>query len=176
MHVDADTMEATLVQTFVDPQDSITSISQGSLQTLPNGNVIMGYGSNPKIKEFSSNGSTLMTAQFGPNFEVQSYRAYRAPWVGRPNTQPDVFICREQQANSTTTQVYMSWNGATEHSTWSIYAGPTEANTTLAARVEKTGFETVATINGLPEYIIAMAEGVNITTGVSSAVTSTAQC
>ncbi|KAH8892142.1 hypothetical protein GQ53DRAFT_746151 [Thozetella sp. PMI_491] len=174
IEVNAETKQATLVQKFVDPQDSIASVSQGNLQLLPNGNVIMGYGSVPKIKEFSTNGSTLVTAKFGPDQVVQSYRAYRSPWVGRPKTSPSAFACREQ--NSSTTQVFMSWNGATEHSLWSIYTGATEANMTLVAQVQKTGFETTATIDGQPEYIRVKAEGANITAGVSSIITSENYC
>ena len=54
----------------------------------------------------------------------ESYRTYRMPWVGLPRTRPRVAAADEPGAG---TDVYTSWNGATEVATWEIFAGPSVA-------------------------------------------------
>ncbi|KAI2779254.1 ASST-domain-containing protein [Daldinia loculata] len=170
-----ETMKATLSQEYIDPQDAIYAFSQGNVQQLEDGNVIMGYGSTPKIREFSPDGATLMTAQFGPGDGlVFSYRAYRLPWIGRPKSPPSVLACRNEASNSTA--VYMSWLGATEHNSWGIFAGDSNSSLTLTSQVEKTGFETVATIPGQVSLIRVEARGMGITGGVSHVVSSRSSC
>lgn len=80
-----------------------------------------------------------MTAQFGFDDVFASYRAYRSPWVGVPETPPDVFSCIEQGGNNT--NVYMSWNGATEHREWKVFGGATRLYPSPVAAIQKTGFE-----------------------------------
>ncbi|KAI0130914.1 ASST-domain-containing protein [Daldinia grandis] len=173
--LDTETMKATLNQEYVDPQDAIYAFSQGNLQQLENGNVIMGYGSTAKIREFSPDGATLMTAQFGPGDGlIFSYRAYRLPWIGRPKSPPSVLACRNEASNSTA--VYMSWLGATEHESWGIFAGDSNSSLTLTSEVERTGFETVATIPGQVSLIRVEARGMDIAGGVSRVVSSQRSC
>ncbi|KAI1480702.1 ASST-domain-containing protein [Daldinia eschscholtzii] len=173
--LNTETRKATLDQAYVDPQDAIYAFSQGNTQLLDNGNVIMGYGSTPKIREFSPDGATLMTAQFGPgDGHIFSYRAYRLPWVGRPKSPPSVVACKCEGSNSTT--VYMSWLGATEHKSWEIFAGDSNSSLTLASHVERTGFETVATIPSQVSLIRVEARGVGITGGVSNVVSPQSSC
>lgn len=54
LDIDTDTMTATLVQQYT-PISSVAdkSVSQGSVQVLDNGNVVVGYGSNPWIGEYT---------------------------------------------------------------------------------------------------------------------------
>ncbi|KAI1379373.1 ASST-domain-containing protein [Hypoxylon crocopeplum] len=175
MTVDTEKMKATVDQEYVDPQDAIYAFSQGNLQQLDDGNVIMGYGSTPKIREFNPNGSTVMTAQFGPGDGlIFSYRAYRLPWVGRPKSPPSVFACLDKAGNGT--QVYMSWLGATEHQVWEVFAGASNSSLALAARVGRTGFETVTSIPGQYPFIRVEAQGLDISTGVSPVVPSQSGC
>ena len=61
----------------------VLSATQGSVQVLPNGNVFIGWGSEPLFSEFSKDGELLFDATF-PR-EVESYRAFRFPWSGRPS-------------------------------------------------------------------------------------------
>ncbi|KAI0827241.1 ASST-domain-containing protein [Hypoxylon sp. FL0890] len=174
--LNTETMKATLDQEYIDPQDPIFALSQGNVQLLDNGNVIMGYGSTPKIREYGPDGSVRMTAQFGPGDGlIFSYRAYRQPWVGRPNAPPSVFACNDKANNNT--RVYMSWLGATEHNSWKIFAGSSNSSLILAAEVERTGFETMASIPGQLPLIQVEAQGPSVTTtGVSSVVISQNVC
>nr|UPX44777.1 hypothetical protein FAC2J5_29 [Penicillium camemberti] len=53
MSVSLATREVSLVQDLHDQRDEIFSNSQGNTQFLPGNHVLMGYGSNPKIKEYT---------------------------------------------------------------------------------------------------------------------------
>ncbi|KAI1078293.1 ASST-domain-containing protein [Whalleya microplaca] len=175
MTLNTKTMKATLDQDYIDPQDTIFSSSQGNIQKLDDGHVIMGYGSTPKIREYTSDGSVVMTAQFGPGDGlIFSYRAFRLPWVGRPKSPPSAFACVDNATNGT--KVYMSWLGATEHKYWNVYTGASNYSLTLAAQVEKSGFETVASIPGQAPLIRVEAGGLNIDTGVSPIISSQSSC
>ncbi|KAI1410064.1 ASST-domain-containing protein [Hypoxylon sp. FL1857] len=172
--LNTETMKATLDQEYFDPQDRIFSHSQGNVQTLDNGNVMMGYGSTPKIREYSPDGAVLMTAQFGRGDGlIFSYRAYRQPWVGRPEIPPSAFACVDAVNNKT--MVYMSWLGATEHNSWRIYAGSRNSSLILSADVKKTGFETLASIPGQPPLIQVEAQGPE-TTRTSPVITPQKVC
>ncbi|KAI1635369.1 Arylsulfotransferase-domain-containing protein [Biscogniauxia mediterranea] len=174
--IDTEAMTATLDKEYIDPQDPTYSVSQGNTQLLDNGHVVMGYGSVPTAREYTANGATAMTAKFGPaDGSVFSYRIYRLPWVGRPNTRPDAFACADQASNSTL--VYMSWNGATEHRLWKVFAAASnQTELALAAEVKKTGFETVAAITGRAAYVRVEAEGIDITPGVSEVISAQGRC
>ncbi|EKG10517.1 Arylsulfotransferase [Macrophomina phaseolina MS6] len=113
--VDQANMTVSLLREYVNPHHPIISSSQGSLQVLPNGNVLLGYGYNGAYTEFSENGAVLCDTHFGPEArfeqgEVQSYRVQKAKWVGRPAAKPDIKV----EGSS----VYASWNGATEVHRW----------------------------------------------------------
>lgn len=93
----------------------ISSQSQGSLQVLDNGNILVGYGYNAAWTEFSMNGDVLCRVHLGPAGEfgrgnIISYRAFKHHWVGKPNSSPDVAYAEKYVA--------VSWNGATEVVTW----------------------------------------------------------
>ncbi|KAK7753427.1 hypothetical protein SLS62_004502 [Diatrype stigma] len=175
MTLNTETMTATLDKELTDTLDTIYSGSQGNTQQLDDGHVIVGYGSIPKIREYSLDGSPVMTAQFGAgNGQVFSYRAYRLPWVGRPKTLPSAFACMDKTRNET--RVYMSWNGATEHEVWEVFAGATSSDLVLAAQVERSGFETLATLPGQTLFIRAEAQGPGIDTGVSAIISAEPGC
>lgn len=66
----------------------ILSTSQGSTQLLDNGNVFMGWGSEPYISEHTEDGTPNMQGQFGAQNVSMSYRAFKADWVGTPDSTP----------------------------------------------------------------------------------------
>ncbi|KAF2161150.1 hypothetical protein M409DRAFT_69991 [Zasmidium cellare ATCC 36951] len=115
IEVDLDNMTARLDQSFTDPFLKIRSTSQGSYQTLPNGNVVLGYGFNGVVSEFSPEGELLCDAYMQPSstFEsgnVQSYRNLKFNWTAWPDTKPALVL--------EGSKLYISWNGATEVATW----------------------------------------------------------
>ncbi|KAJ4340762.1 hypothetical protein N0V95_007404 [Ascochyta clinopodiicola] len=164
--LDTHLMTATLVQEFSDPNDTIYSVSQGNMEVLPPGHVVLGYGSVPTLKEFDREGNLVLDVKWGEAESVQSYRDYKAEWVGKPRTKPEVFACLS--ANGT--EVYMSWNGATEHKVWTVWGG--EANGTLSkvGIAEKSGFETKAVVTEEVAFVRVEAAGEGIEKGVSEVV------
>jgi hypothetical protein len=73
------THTATLVKTVNQPEN-LSAPSQGNGQTLPSGDLVVGWGSLPYVSEFSRSGSLLFNLQFPAG--VNTYRAYRFPWKG----------------------------------------------------------------------------------------------
>lgn len=124
---------------------ALNVVSQGNLQALPNGNQFTGWGQDPYYSEYAAagntegNGSTnlLYDAQFPGN--NQSYRAYRNPWVGHPDTAPKAAVRSSGGKNT----VYASWNGSTETVAWQVLAGPSADNLSVVVdRAARSGFET----------------------------------
>ncbi|GKT60062.1 hypothetical protein ColTof4_00204 [Colletotrichum tofieldiae] len=174
LEVNTATWEATLEQEFIDHEDTIFAVSQGNVQILNDGSghVVIGYGSTPKIKEFNAEGECVFTAQFGEDKLVQSYRNHRYPWVGKPYYAPKAFACN---ANNQT-EVYMSWNGATENKKWTVFAGASNDALTEKVTVDKTGFETKATLAGSVQFVRVESAGEGIETGVSEVIAVESQC
>jgi hypothetical protein len=73
------TRKATLVKTVNQPEN-LSAPSQGNGQTLPSGDLVVGWGSLPYVSEFSRSGALLFNLQFPAG--VNTYRAYRFPWKG----------------------------------------------------------------------------------------------
>ncbi|KAH7019478.1 ASST-domain-containing protein [Ilyonectria destructans] len=120
--LDTDEMTATLVHAYVSPY-KVLAISQGSVQVLPNSNVLVGWGHVPAFTEFSHDGEVLCETHIGPIHLdlfawVKNYRTFKYPWVGRPKTLPDAAMKPSQSA------LYVSWNGATEVVKWKIQSAP----------------------------------------------------
>lgn len=106
----------------------ILSSSQGSYQTFPNGHIVLGYGFNAAMAEFSETGELLCSMLFQPSSrfdtgDVQSYRNLRFNWTGFPgDTKPSLVGEVDGSSSSSSpsgdVKLYMSWNGATEVSKW----------------------------------------------------------
>jgi hypothetical protein len=159
-------MTASLLQEFADPDDVIYSVSQGNMEMLPSGNVVLGYGSVPTLKEFDQNGEVVLSVSWGKAEAVQSYRDYKAEWVGKPSTKPDVFACKAGNG----TEVYMSWNGATEHKTWTVFAGTVNGSLSAVGSVNKTGFETTMVVAEAVAFVKVEATGEGIQVGNSDII------
>ncbi|KAI7007099.1 hypothetical protein KC355_g7456, partial [Hortaea werneckii] len=112
--VDLEKMTTWVEQTYKHPE-AVVSASQGSYQTLPNGNVVLGYGFNGVVSEFDSNGTILCDAYFQPSSrftsgDVQSYKNLKFNWTGWPNTDPTMVLEDDL--------LWVSWMGATEVRSW----------------------------------------------------------
>ncbi|AAW45977.1 hypothetical protein CNBJ2300 [Cryptococcus deneoformans B-3501A] len=141
LNVDTDAMSITLAQEYL-PWNETVSPSQGSMQEQTNGNYLLGWGQIPFFSEYSSDGTLLSSAQFGVG-SVQGYRVLRSNWTGYPQTTPALTVI----SNSTTDQydIYTSWNGATEISSWVLYGATSlsgSASSSKLNQVDKTKFET----------------------------------
>ena len=124
---------ATLVAAYVH-HPPYTADFLGSMQILPNGNALVGWGSPaPYFTEFSRAGSELLNVVW-PHFG-QSYRTlFTDTWVGDPYYPPSGAV-RGQT-------VYASWNGATQVARWEVLAGSSTSALRVVASAARTGFET----------------------------------
>jgi hypothetical protein len=116
--LDFKTHRALLRAAYVHP-DRLLAVSQGNMQTLADGKAVVGYGSVPEIGEYARDGSLLFDAHLP--LDMDSYRAYRFPWSGRPLTPPSVLANLNNTEEETI--VHASWNGATGVSWWRVLAG-----------------------------------------------------
>jgi hypothetical protein len=139
------TKSATLLKNFVDPTEPLFASSQGSYSPLANENVLMGYGNLSVIKEFSAAGCTAMTIQFGELNTTMSYRSFRLPWTAVPAADP--------VAVASGGKVFMSWNGATNVTSWDIYEGKTATGLVKTQTIAKSGFESNTTISNKTAFV-----------------------
>jgi hypothetical protein len=114
----------------------------GDIQLLPNGNVLVGWGSEPDVSEYTKSGQLLLDASF-PSPDL-SYRATVANWVGLPRDGPS----GAARPNRGGTTVFASWNGATEVTSWKVLAGTSNKRLSVVASAPKTGFETQVNVKG----------------------------
>lgn len=168
LQLDLDAMTAAVAQEYrLDP--AVVATTQGSLQTLPNGNRFVGWGSAPDFTEFSADGTVLFNGRFASG--ANSYRAFRQEWRGQPETDPDVVAERNDQGGMT---VFASWNGATEVASWRVLAGSSPDKLQTVTEAPRTGFETSIDLKSAAPYIAAQAlDAAGKTVGTSRAVEAT---
>ena len=151
LDVDETAHTATLRREYIHT-GPLSAGSQGSMQPLPNGNVLVGWGDQPYFTEFSADGSTVLDARL-PDASF-SYRALRFLWRGRPAELPAV-AAELNDAGGTT--VYASWNGSTEVATWVVLGGDS-ANALMALGSRpRSGFETAILVLGRPSLVAVRA-------------------
>ncbi|KAK5136580.1 hypothetical protein LTR08_002594 [Meristemomyces frigidus] len=135
-----------IVHEYVNPK-RVRSSTQGSLQLIPHNTgkedpaVFIGYGLNAVMTEFSSDGSVICDIHFGSETSwetgnIQSYRAHKSSWIGRPHKPP--------RAVTKGDKLYVSWNGATEVRSWLLQASNSsyEDSWEDVFPTHKQGFET----------------------------------
>ncbi|MGH2927224.1 MAG: arylsulfotransferase family protein, partial [Solirubrobacteraceae bacterium] len=130
--------------------------TQGSMQSLPDGRVFIGWGDQPYFSEFAPDGTLTLDGQLP--VAVRSYRAYTADWVGRPQAPPR-HLARQNPAGGFI--VHASWNGATEIAGWAVLAGSTKSSLTQVGGQPWTGFETAIAVNSVGPYFSAVALDAN---------------
>jgi Arylsulfotransferase (ASST) len=131
MRVDERHRHVALLHTFVHTPP-LVSVDQGNMQKLSNGNYLVGWGHQPYVTEFGPHGKTLLDLRFGRT-GVDSYRAYRFSWIGRPRSRPAIAVDGDT--------LYASWNGATEVRAWQLLGGAQKTKLRVLSTVPKTGFE-----------------------------------
>jgi Arylsulfotransferase (ASST) len=131
LHVNRRRRRARLVRAIAH-KPPIVAINQGNVQTLPHRHLLVGWGHDPHVTEYNALGRVVLDLRFVGR--VDSYRAFRFPWVGRPAGRPVATLYRGR--------VFTSWNGATEVRYWQLLAGPNPRSLVAVATVRKRGFET----------------------------------
>jgi hypothetical protein len=131
----------------------LLSGSQGNMQRLPNGNVLIGWGQNPVVSEYSPRGRELFNAQLSRG--NMSYRSFRHPWSAQPATSPAVAATADRR----NTTVYASWNGATTVARWDVLAGDAPGSLARVGSARRSGFETAVRVKGAHRYVAVQAKG-----------------
>jgi Arylsulfotransferase (ASST) len=158
IRLDYATRTVSLVKQIIQPASQAESTSQGSVQTLPDGDVIVGWGSAGTFSEYDSAGrqllqgtlpgpdgtTTLPTGQMVPN-SWSTYRVFKERWNGSPATPPVAAAPRNSPGRWT---VAAAWNGATQVASWVVLAGPSRQQLTPVAAAAWDGLITPISIAG----------------------------
>ncbi|MBV9311859.1 MAG: aryl-sulfate sulfotransferase, partial [Solirubrobacterales bacterium] len=129
---------------------ALQSQFEGNMQELSNHNVFIGWGQPPYFSEFNSRGSMIFDAHFvGAN---SSYRAWRMPWSGRPDTRPAVATANRGSG----TTVWASWNGATNVYRWRVLGGSRSSSLHRVGAASDRSFETTISV-GRQGYVAVQA-------------------
>ncbi|MCX7521756.1 arylsulfotransferase family protein [Microbacterium sp. STN6] len=118
-----------------------TGTAMGSTQLLENGHVLVTWGTDPALTEFTRDGEAVYEMSgLGKNL----YRGWRGEWHARPRTKPAVAVERGGAGGSNDDRmlVHVSWNGATDVHRWRVLAGPDARRLAVARTARRAGFET----------------------------------
>ncbi|EAQ86266.1 hypothetical protein CHGG_07519 [Chaetomium globosum CBS 148.51] len=121
LRLDSNAWTAELVHGYYPPKGyKLLSKSQGSTQVLPGGNVLVNWGSEGAVTEYTEDGEVVFHAEMDTgalNDGVENYRAFKFNWTGLPSEEPAVVALEGEEGTS----VYVSWNGDTETATWRFF-------------------------------------------------------
>lgn len=159
LRTDTKPMTAVVLQRYNHPHGDYAP-GRGNFQILDNGNAFLGWWIRSLISEHAPDGTLLMEASLLPN--LKSYRSYKFPWTGRPVQRPDVHseavvVVEDGHAGEQVirTTVHVSWNGATDVSSWNLYETTANGNSKkLIASIPRQGFESALAYNGFLSHVI----------------------
>lgn len=134
--LDLHSMRASLKRAYTHSPPLLAG-AQGNMQLLPNGNVMVGWGTAHAFSEYDPSGKQIWDARFTP--PLYSYRTYRSRWRARPTGPPAIAV---SAGSGTAVTAYASWNGATDVARWQLLTGSSRKNLAAVATVRKSGFET----------------------------------
>jgi hypothetical protein len=84
---------------------------------LPDGDTFVGWGSQGDFSEIAPDGALRFDAHLPDGYDT--YRAYRQPWTGTPDTHPSVAAV----ARAKRLHVYASWKNATQVASRQVLTG-----------------------------------------------------
>jgi hypothetical protein len=131
----------------------LLSGAEGSVQVLPSGNILVGWGFQGYMSEFAPDGTLLADAHFVA--PTSSYRAYRMPWLGLPPGGPAVAVGSDRTTGKRT--LYASWNGATEICGWRVHAGADASALPAVGVARRRGFETAIALGSASGHVAVSA-------------------
>jgi hypothetical protein len=150
LRLNPQTNTVSLVHRYTHNPPILTSY-EGSVQLLPNKDVVVGWGNQSAFSEYAPGGRQIFNASFA--LPVNTYRAYRLSWTGYPHSKPAIAVSR----SNGTTRVYVSWNGATSVASWRVLGGSTAQALTPVASKAWSGFETVIPLQSQVSYVAVQA-------------------
>ena len=147
---------AELIQGYY-PPDDLLSKSQGSTQVLPNGNVLVNWGSQGAMTEYLPNGTAIFHAYMDSGvlgLGVENYRAYRYNWTGLPYEEPAIAVFD----NDGSTRIHVSWNGDTETAKWRFYEHDEASGSQCSlGEVDRLSYETIFEVEKIVHKVSAEA-------------------
>ena len=148
---------AKLLRQWDRPDGGLTT-ARGNLQMLENGNAFMCWSEQAYVSEHTQDGDCVLEARLAVP-DVASYRAYKFNYTGRPTEKPALRSLLYAHPSSTIAVHHVSWNGATEVSSWRFSGSKSRDTASLHAlgSVGKGGFETVFVSNGPLAFVQAAA-------------------
>ncbi|KAF2144703.1 uncharacterized protein K452DRAFT_316644 [Aplosporella prunicola CBS 121167] len=149
---------AVMTKEWVAP-DGVLAASQGNLQTLKDGHVMVGWGDHPFFSEHLPTGEAVMYGKIAaPESGVMNYRAYKYEWSATPADNPSLWTFSRTGTSVAGMAFYVSWNGATEVRSWKFYASNTaDGPWEFVGNATKTGFETRLRIASVRLFAFAEA-------------------
>ncbi len=149
--IDEANKTATVVWEYT-PNAPLFGTYMGNVQRLSDGNTFISWGAPytgqgwayDTMTEVSPDNKVLFDLAFDQPYV--SYRAFRLPWTGSPDTPPDL----ASKIDGSDLTLGYSWNGATQVASWRLYAGSSSDSLQLMAQEPKTDFETQSHFTGLP--------------------------
>ncbi len=147
LSLDTRRMVATLHRSYVH-RPVMRAHALGSVQLLPNGNALVGFGTEPYFIEFDTAGAAVYAARLPRG--GQNYRTLRFPWTGTPAAPPDL-------AAGGGRLLHASWNGATEVAAWRLHTGSTARRLEAGPTTPRRGFETPLQASPGARYATAVA-------------------
>lgn len=133
---------------------SLLASAMGSMQTLPDGNVLVGWGTAPYASEFSADGTLVADVRM-PS-PLYSYRVSRAPWTGTPAGVPALSVDRSQ--GRAPSALYVSWNGAIDLARWHVHRGSSPHRLAVVGTAAWGGFETAIRVSGSGHIAVAAVD------------------
>jgi hypothetical protein len=152
LSLDTQKMQASVRRQYVHPHRRLLATAMGSTQVLPDGRVVVGWGTEPYFSEFSPDGTLLVDGQI--TADSPSYRVFRSGWSGDPEARPTVAARHHHRGDAT---VYASWNGATDVHAWKVLAGRHPSALAHVGSARRAGFETAVTVHHAGPYFAAEA-------------------
>jgi hypothetical protein len=127
----------------------------GDTQRLSDGNTFLDWGAPSTadgydwvtMTEVSADGKTVFELTFDQPYV--SYRAFRFPWQGTPDTLPDLAFKADANGNGIT--LGYSWNGATEVASYRLFGGSSPQSLTQIDEKTKTDFEMQSHLTNLAQ-------------------------
>jgi Arylsulfotransferase (ASST) len=122
--------------------------AMGSVQILPSGRVVVGWGVQSLTSEFTADGTALFGASLPAG--MYSYRGLRLDWTATPHHAPAV--AAGSDAKSGASVLYASWNGATDVTRWQVNGGSEHNRLRPLGIARRYGFETVIPLRQQPRF------------------------
>jgi hypothetical protein len=137
LDVDESRRTVTVKRAYTGPKELATSM--GSVQVLPTGRVVVGWGTASQTTAFESDGGPLFDLALPQG--MFSYRGLWLPWKSIPKHPPAFAAGRDERSGAKL--VYASWNGATEVAGWQVDGGVTADVLRTVGVATRRGFETI---------------------------------